>query len=91
VITQTIVGWLATAFGAIVGLVPSPDLPAWFGVTPPWFLTAIDVANQMGGWFPLAAISQTVGFLLVVFVVTLALKVARIVVSVLSAGGGSAG
>lgn len=89
-VTGTVLQWLASALSALLGVFPRPTLPGWFGAVPSWLPDAIGQANKMGSWFPLDAIRNSVALLLLLWGVALAIRIARIVLSFLTMGGGSA-
>lgn len=90
-VTGLILQWAASAVSFIVGLFPNPALPDWLGAVPSWLPAAITAGNEMGAWFPLDAIRNGVGLLLVLWGVALAIRLARIALSFIPFIGGTSG
>jgi hypothetical protein len=89
-----IVLWLLTALSHVfvwfVGVLPQVASPTWLGQLTTWVTSAVAMLVQMGFWLPVPQIATATAFVLACAGVSLGVKIARIVLSFLTAGGGSA-
>jgi len=73
-----------------LGLIPKFTLPSWMGDVAGFVGTVFAFAGSMGAWFPGALVLTVLSAVLSVWAVSFGIKVARIVASFFTAGGGSA-
>jgi len=90
-VTALILGWIIAALAGIIGALPHPELPSWLsdGI-PTWFLDGLSWAVQMDHWIPVQAIGLGIAFLLICSGLAIVIRIARIVISLVTFGGGSA-
>lgn len=74
----------------VLGLFPSISLPTWFGDVITQVQAGVTPVLALGHWVPLGAIGTTAALILTVFGACLAIRIARIALSVGTGGGGSA-
>lgn len=89
-ITGWILGLIAGLASFLFNALPNWDLPEWFTTAPIFLRTALSQAGQMGHWFPLTAIGLGASAIFAVWSLTLLLRIARMVLSLFTGGGGSA-
>ena len=80
-------GWL---LHTLVGALPVIAVPSWMTANDSAFSTVFSAAGSMGVWFPSTLVVAVLSGLLVIWLASFAVKVARIVLSLFTAGGGSA-
>lgn len=89
-----ITGWLAQLFGSLLhllfGALPVIAVPSWLSTSGPMATVFADAAS-MGVWVPTTLMVTVLTALLAAWLAGFAIKVARIVASFLTVGGGSAG
>jgi hypothetical protein len=91
VITQKIIEFLAALGRFVLGLFPSVTAPDWLTTTLPDALrTIVNGLQSIDALLPLEVASLGLTAVLVACGVALGIKLARIVASFLTAGGGSA-
>lgn len=90
-ITETILGFFKTLVVAVFELLPSMSTPGWFAGIGATVTSALGYLGGMGAWIPLALVGDVFTFILVCVGIGFLIKLTRIVVSFLLAGGGSAG
>lgn len=90
-ITEALMSVMLGMVGAMVGLLPDGEAPSWVTDAGETLSSVLAYAAPVGNWLPL----QLAGTVLVAFLACVAagfgIKVARIVASFLTVGGGSAG
>ena len=74
----------------LLSLLPVFTVPPWMGDVAGVVGTVFGFADSMSAWFPAALVFTVAGTVLTVWAVSLAIKIARIVASFFTAGGGSA-
>lgn len=81
---------LADFFVWVVQHMPQIPFPTWLDTLAGFVTQSVSTFVQMGTWLPVGQIATAVGLVLASIGVSLGVKVARIVLSFLTAGGGSA-
>jgi len=89
-ITQALLDFAVSVFSALLSVVPSFELPSWFETVLPWWATVFDLAEGFRVWIPFDAIKNVLVFSLAVYATVIGIRVARIMVSLFTGGGGSA-
>lgn len=89
-ITDAIMDFFAGLFDWLMGTLPEVQVPEWLNSTSAMAGTVFGYANSMGVWFPSALALAVVGTLVTVWLVALGIKLARLVLSLFTGGGGSA-
>lgn len=84
-----LVNWLEWLGGQLGSLVP--PVPSWLSSLPAQIRTLVGWIAQGGAWFPVELLAPVLLVLLGAWVAGLAIKIARIVASFLTLGGGGAG
>jgi hypothetical protein len=90
VITEKILaigGWL---FGGVIGALPKIPVPSWVSSSDGLLGQVFSLAGSMGAWVPLGLLGTVLVGLLTIHVASFGIKLARIVASFFTAGGGSA-
>jgi len=88
-ITGTILTMLAYIGSSLLGILPHISVPSWLADNGS-VAKVFQAAGSMGAWFPVALVTTILASLLVIWAASFAIKTVRIVVSVLTGGGGSA-
>lgn len=90
-VTDWILDTLTSFWEWLCSVLPAPEVPEWWGT----LTTAIDTVNShitgLGAWLPFPVLRTVVAAVATLMLVSLGLKIARIVASFFTAGGGSAG
>lgn len=89
-ITGQILSFLAAIATAVVGVLPPIPVPTWLSGSGSAFSTMFADAASMGVWFPFTLVSTVLAAYLGIKLLGFGIKVARMVLSVLTGGGGSA-
>lgn len=91
-ITDWLIGFMGKAvtkfFAVITDALPSP--PAWLSQGTGFIQTVVSYAGMFDSWVPMSIAAPIVIFVPLALVAGLVIKVARIVASFLTLGGGSA-
>lgn len=89
-----ITGLIAKAFAAlahlVMGALPVVEVPSWMSTTGP-MATIFGYASSMGVWVPTTLLVTVLAALLAAWLLGFGIKLARIVASFMTVGGGSAG
>jgi hypothetical protein len=80
-------GWLLTT---LAGALPTISVPSWLSGNDSAFSTVFSAAGSMGVWFPTTLVVAVLSGLLVIWLASFVVKVARMILSLFTAGGGSA-
>lgn len=89
-VTNAILGWVASMVHAVLGALPAVPVPSW--MAPGGAVTAVfSDAGSMGVWFPTTLGVTVLGAVLAAWAIGWGIKLVRIAVSFLTVGGGSAG
>lgn len=75
--------WLIESF-------PAPDPPEWWDTVQGAIDTVNDHITGLGAWLPFPLLRTVLGTVFALLLISLAIKIVRIVASFLTAGGGSA-
>jgi hypothetical protein len=89
-ITDAIMTFFGGIFTWLLGSMPQVQVPDWLNATSGMVGTVFGYATSMGVWFPSGLAVTIAGTLLAVWLVSLGIKVARMVLSLFTGGGGSA-
>lgn len=89
-ITGAILNMIDTIVGAVLGILPSVPVPSFLSSAADAVGTVFDDANSMGVWFPTTLALSVLAVLIAVEGTAMTIKLARIVVSHLTGGGGGA-
>lgn len=89
-IAAAVIGLVATFFAFLIGLAPSVDVPGWFTSATSAVGTVYQFVGSMGVWFPGATVVAVIGTVFAIKLVGLFIKVARMALSLMTGGGGSA-
>jgi hypothetical protein len=81
---------IRTLLDLLLGLFPTVTMPTWVGMIADYFVQGVTVLNGMGNWVPLGAISTGLTFVLSCSAIAMTIRVARILISLFTGGGGSA-
>ena len=68
-----------------------PDPPGWVAQAPAMIATVLGYATSLGNWVPVGLFAAVTASVVVCLVAGFAIKVARIVASFVTLGGGGAG
>ncbi len=89
-----ITDWILAAGGwllhALTSALPTIAVPSWLSGNDSAFSTVFSAAGSMGVWFPSTLVVAVLSGLLVIWLASFVVKIARIVLSLFTAGGGSA-
>jgi hypothetical protein len=90
VIVEWFLGVLADLFHAMMGAIPPFTPPEWLSSIGGAAGTLFSYASSMGAWYPAGLTLTVVLAVLTVWGVGFAIKIARMILSLFTAGGGSA-
>jgi hypothetical protein len=90
VVTALILKFLGLLAGFAVGLLPTMQSPTWLPTITQYVSDGMVQVGQLGAWIPLEAIRNSAALILGCYVIALAIRVSRMVLSVFTGGGGSA-
>lgn len=90
-VTGWLLGAFAALFHALLGALPTITAPSWLTSNNSAMTTVFADAGSMGVWFPSTLLIAVLTGLLVIMGIGFAIKIARMVASFFTAGGGSAG
>lgn len=86
--------WVLGAFGwllhALLSVLPVVEVPSWLSGSDSAFSTVFSAAGSMGVWFPSTLVVTVLVGLLAIWLTAFGVKVVRMVLSLFTAGGGSA-
>jgi hypothetical protein len=89
-ILEWLLGAVVTVVEAFLNLLPDWTLPDWWASAASTWSDTAGRIDELGMWVPVSAIINGAIFLLAVMGIALAVRVGRIALSLLTAGGGSA-
>lgn len=89
-ITEKILGLGGWIVAQILGALPSIPVPGWARSSDGLLGQVFGLAGSLGAWVPLGVLGTVLAGLLTIHLAGFGLKLARIVASFLTAGGGSA-
>ena len=89
-ITEKILGIGSWIVGQLLGMLPPIPVPSWASSSDGLVAKVFGLAGSLGAWVPLGLLATVLGALLTIHVAGFGIKLARIVASFLTAGGGSA-
>ena len=90
-ITGTLLSIGSSFIHWLLGLLPVITVPSWLTGSNSAMTTVFTDAGLMGVWFPAGLLISVLAGLLLILTVGFGIKVARMVASFFTAGGGSAG
>lgn len=90
-VTDALLDFVAWLVETVVGWFPDSEPPTWLAQIGNMGAVLGDGVNSMGAWLPIGLGFQVIQAVVVCLGVGLLIKVARIVASFVTAGGGSAG
>lgn len=90
-ITEAVISLLYEVGSLVVGLVPTTDPPAWVSDVGTYLDQIWQIGDGLGVWIPWTLLAAVTAAVLVCVGVGFAIRLARIVASFLTLGGGAAG
>lgn len=90
-IVKWFLDFLATVWHGVMSAIPDIPLPDWFTGSGGWLDTLFQEAGSMSVWINLPLVLSIGTIILACLLLSAAVKIARIVISLVAAGGGSAG
>lgn len=88
-VTQAIWGVICHVAAFLVGLLPGWTLPGWLTALPDESTTVGSYMADFNVWLPLDAVVTALAFIIAATSVALGVRVARMVLSTVTGGGGS--
>lgn len=89
-ISDAFINFFGGIFDWILGTMPEVQVPDWLNSASAMAGTVFGYASSMGVWFPTGLAVTVAGTLITVWLVSLGIKVGRMVLSLFTGGGGSA-
>ena len=89
-ITEAIIVVFSKVVAFLVGLIPGWTAPAWLSDVTGTMGDAVGNITMLSGWVPVQAVGTVCAFTLACFSIALGIRLARIVLSLATGGGGSA-
>lgn len=90
-VTEWILKALAAVWEWFISHLPAIPVPDWFASASGSIAFVVDKMHGFDGWLPWTVLGIVITTILAALAISLAIKIARIVLSVFTAGGGSAG
>lgn len=84
-----VLSYLSTPLDWLIGQIPTIDLPSWAVPIPAMVHTMMTYAAAMAFWVPVELLSPVVGFVVGSFLICMGIRLARIIASIASGGGGA--
>jgi hypothetical protein len=91
VITDLLLQFVGSVVGAVLGVIPSVPTPSWLSPDSGAMAKVFEFLDSMGVWFPVGLLMTVLAAFYGIKLTAFGIKIARIVVSFLTVGGGSAG
>lgn len=88
-ITTAILSWLAGLFSALLSWLPAPSVPSWVSGITTAVSTVVTYMASMSAWFPVGLLRTILLAWAAAYLVAVAVRLARLVVSLFTGGGGS--
>ena len=89
-VTDAILNLFSTIIGSLLGALPTITVPGWLSSASGFASTIAGYGSGLGVWIPAGLIMTVAGALLLAWLAGFGVKLARIVASFLTLGGGSA-
>jgi hypothetical protein len=89
-VTEALMGVLGGLVHAVIGSLPTVPVPDWLSAGSAGVSTIAGYGSGLGVWLPVSLIITVLGALIAAWLTGFVIKVARIVASFLTLGGGSA-
>lgn len=89
-ITDLIIRMFGAVAHAVMSALPTLPVPDWLSSADGAIATVFGVAGSMGAWVPVTLLGTVLAAVLAAWAVGFSIKGARIVLSLLTLGGGSA-
>lgn len=89
-ITGALLHFIVDVVSAIIGVLPHVPVPSWLDGSNSAFGVVFQDAGLMSVWFPTTLAVTVLGAVLTIWAAGFAIKIARIIASFLTLGGGSA-
>lgn len=81
--------FLQSPLGWLMGQLPTIELPDWAVPIPGMIATITGYMAKMDYWVPVTLIAPVLGFVVASYVIALGIRIARMVASIASGGGGA--
>lgn len=88
-IWDRLMDWMLERVADLQGLLTFPPPPAWVSEGQQYVREVMDIAGQLCNWVPIEALGVSVGVVFAAWVAATAIHVARLVISVITLGGGA--
>ena len=82
--------WIVNGVVSLIQLMPTVDIPTWVSTTVSLWSDMLEGAAGMSHWINFPAIASAATFILGATLISISLKIIRMVISLASGGGGSA-
>lgn len=89
-ITAAVLDVLTMILMALLDALPDTEVPDWVNTGANFIPQVFNFAGSMGVWFPWATLGIVTAAVIGVWLVSFGIKVARIIISHVTGGGGSA-
>lgn len=89
-VTDAIIAFFFNVVNMLLDLLPDVTLPEWATSSTGALATVLTYAGSMGAWFPTGLLGSVLLALSLTWLVGFLIKAVRIVLSLFTAGGGSA-
>lgn len=90
-ITTAILTFGVFLLGLVLDALPMPDVPGWLYSAQDPIQTVFSAVGSMGVWFPGGVVIAVIGAVFLARMSGLTIKIARMVLSLFTGGGGHAG
>ncbi|MGV1037945.1 MAG: hypothetical protein ACOYD0_13105 [Candidatus Nanopelagicales bacterium] len=87
-VTDWILGLLASAWEAMIGAIPVPAEDSWISSLPGAVVWVVAQLVQLGNWLPLQIMGNVLGTIAAVWGIAVGIRVGRMALSLFTGGGG---
>ena len=89
-VTESLIGVLSGVFTWLLGWIPAPDVPAFFDDASSGIQSISELLGSVSVWIPVGLVALVLAAWAATWATGVLIKLARIVLSLFTAGGGSA-
>ena len=88
-----IISWIITELTSfvtwVINGIPAPSVPSWMSALDGQIASVVDFINSLGAWVPSTMLVTVITAFVAVFILTIGIRLTRLIASFLTGGGGS--